>query len=139
MILTNKELRSFYQLPFVKPVLGDESYALITSNWMTDKFYPWFWELRTQLGLKQYSLKNDCNKITRAAAQCAQDCHAVSTGSSAHSVAIGEFWYTKEDGENHAVLTGVFDNAERKFFDAQTGKFVVLTFKEIQSCDFLYF
>lgn len=140
MILTAAQVRSFFQTGY--GVVSDQDFATPTSVWLERQFYPWFWEWRAQMGLKAYSRKNDCDNFARAAAQAAQDCHALTNagpGAKAAGVAVGEFWYRKSMGEMHAVNVGIFDTGGRRFFEPQTGKFLELTPEEIASCVFYYF
>lgn len=142
MILTAAQIRSYY--PQGAVFVSDGTFATPTSVWLERVFYPWFWEFRTQLGLRAYSRKNDCDNFARSASSAAQDCHALtndgaSPGEKAEGLAIGEFWYRKTDGEMHAINTGIFDAGVRRFWEPQTGQFLELTPEEIASCTFVYF
>lgn len=121
---------------------ADDEYAEPTQEWITGKFYPWFWQMRTALGLRAYDRRNDCDNFARAAAQAAEDCHALtpatSDGARASALAVGEFWYTKDAGGAHAICCASIGGA-LIFFEPQNGDILKLSAKEISTCFFARF
>lgn len=136
MILTAEQLRQLVPGAFCP----DQNYAVPTSAWLLKEFYPWFWQMRTALGLRVYSRRNDCDNYARAAAQAAEDCHSLTAGGpDAEGLAVGEFWYRKDSGEGHAICVAIVDDGRRIFFEPQSGDELKLTSKEFASCYFARF
>jgi len=136
MILTATELRE--RVPGA--VCADQDYAVPTSAWLLKEFYPWFWQMRTAMGLRVYSRKNDCDNYARAAAQAAEDCHSLTAGGPvAEGLSVGEFFYRKDSGEGHAICVAIVDDGRRMFFEPQSGAELQLSNQEIASCYFARF
>lgn len=134
--MTSNELRS--QLPLLAPAyFSDTSYAKPTLRWLTEEFYRWFWERRAELGLRNWARKNDCDNFARAYAQYAQDAHASSVGNDDEGLAVGEFWYHSANGP-HAIVIAFTDEG-RVFIEPQTGRTLILTQTEFNSCFFARF
>ena len=143
MILTAQQIRAFF--PGAPVYVADLDYAAPTRDWIIQKFYPWFWQMRTALGLRAYNRRNDCDNFARAAAQAAEDCHALTAETAAPSakaegLAVGEFFYVKGDGSgNHAICVAIVEGNALLFFEPQNGNELKLTSTEIQSCFFIRF
>lgn len=129
--MTPLELRSYFRCI---AICADESYALPTLRWLQGEFWTSFQADRWAKGLKVWARKNDCDSFARAFAQHAQDCHAMSHGSDAEGLAVGEVFYTKRTGEGHAIVCA-FTEQGRTFIEPQTGLTLELTEGEI-SCIF---
>lgn len=133
--MTASEIRA--DLPLLAPCyLCDLTYAKPTFRWLSSTFYPWFWEHRTNLGLKNWTRKNDCDNFARAYAQAAADAHALTSGNELEGLAVGEFWYHQAKGGGHAIVIAWTDLG-RVFIEPQTGFRMNLTEAEIDSCFFV--
>jgi hypothetical protein len=142
--LTPAQLRAL--LPAGCPAFFcDDGYDVPAAGWLLEEFYPWFWQMRTALGLRAYARKNDCDNFARAAASAAQDCHALTPSApgglgGAQALAVGEFWYQRAAGEGaHAICVQVTPGGSLSFFEPQSGRSLALTPEEIKSCYFVRF
>jgi len=132
--VTNVELQAL--LPR-QAILPDLTYAQPTLAWLQGAFWQSFKADRwAKVG--SYTRKNDCDNWARAYAQHAQDCHAMSKGSDAEGLAVGEFFYTKDSGEGHAICIAVI-NDQVTYLEPQDGLTLNLTINEILSCAFVRF
>lgn len=132
--MTNYELQAL--LPR-QAILADSSYAQPTLAWLQGAFWQSFKADRwAKVG--SYTRKNDCDNWARAYAQHAEDCHAMSKGSDAEGLAVGEFFYTKDSGDGHAIVIAVIDD-QVVFIEPQNGLTLQLTEAEILSCAFVRF
>lgn len=135
--MTSAELKSL--LPASAPFFAaDVSYAKPTFGWLLGTFWTYFWNDRTNKGLLNWTRKNDCDNFARAYAQAAADCHALSNGSDLEGLAVGEFWYLRDIGGEHAVVAAFTDQG-LVFLEPQTGQRLYLSDKEIFSCLLAYF
>lgn len=118
--MTAAEIRS--QFPaWANGILGDETYGKPTVAWLRDTFWPWHVKRRFDLGLNKWTRKNDCDNSSRRVAQDAADCHALSTGSDAEGITVGEFWYiaTTHVKGPHAISVAFTDEG-KVFFEPQS-------------------
>lgn len=115
----------------------DTTYAEPTLRWLQGAFWQSFRADRwAKVG--SYSRKNDCDNWARAYAQHAQDCHAMSHGSEAEALAVGEMFYTKASGEGHAICVAITEQG-LVFLEPQNGQVITLSPSEILSCFFVRF
>lgn len=131
--MTRLDIQSYF---VTRVWFADDTFARPKLSWLLGAFYDAFREDRfNKVG--RYSRKNDCDNFARAFAQLAQDCHAISAGSDAEALAIGEFFYQSRNGP-HAIVVA-FTDAGRKFIEPQTGRVLELTEGEAMSCTFARF
>ncbi len=136
--MTAAEIRA--QFPaWVPVILADETYAKPTSAWLRDSFWPWFQRMRWDLGLKNWTRKNDCDGFARAYAQAASDCHALTVGEDDDGLAVGQFFYvgTSHAQGPHAIIVAFTDEG-KIYIEPQTGQRLALTPIEELSCSFVY-
>lgn len=135
--MTAAEIR--LAMPLLAPVyLCDSTYGVPTFRWLSGPFWDWFWEYRTSLGLRVWNRRNDCDNFARAYCQAASDAHALTNGNNDEGLAVGEFWYRRENGGAHAIVCA-FTDLGRVFIEPQTGKQLTLSEPEIKSCFFARF
>lgn len=123
-------------MPWVHTMFYDSSYASVTTNWLFNKFVPWFKENRWRANRSKWTRKNDCDNTARRFACDAQDAHA-DTSQPDEAVAVGEFGYHART--NVATpgphLINIVDTEEGLIFvEPQTGERRALTPDEISSC-----
>lgn len=114
--------------PWVQVICTDETYGEPTVGWLRDKFWPWFQQQRFDLGLLKWERKNDCDNFSRAYAQAAADCHALTNGEDAEGLAVGEFLYIASSSVKgpHAIISAFTDEG-LVYFEPQTGQRLALT------------
>lgn len=137
--MTAHEIKAHF--PSWTPViLSDSTYAKPTSAWLRDKFWPWFKGARENLGLMTWTRKNDCDGFSRAYAQAASDCHALTAGEESEGLAVGEFFYvgTTHVQGPHAIVVAFTDEG-KLYLEPQTGQRIALTPTEEISAFFVHF
>jgi hypothetical protein len=119
----------------VPVILSDATYAKPTTAWLRDHFWPWFQKMRWNLGLNHWTRKNDCDSFSRAYAQAAQDCHALTVGETEEGLAVGQFYYigTTHVQGPHAICVAFTDDG-KIYIEPQTGQRLALTPTEELSC-----
>lgn len=137
--MTAAEIRTHF--PAWVPVLcADDTYAKPTVAWLRDKFWPWYVKQRFNLGLAKWERKNDCDNFSRAYAQNASDCHALTAGESSEGLAVGEFWYV---GTSHVqgphAINVAFTDEGKVYVEPQSGQRLALTPTEEQSAFYVRF
>ncbi len=119
-VLTGPELRA------VAPgaILGDNFYAEVNSAWLTE----WYRLFRAQLfkmGIVHWNARFDCNRFADFYSNLAQAFFSMEMYHSrtpAQALALGPFWYVRDDGKgSHAVIQALTERG-RVFIDPQTGK-----------------
>lgn len=121
-------------------MLADGEFATPTLRWLQGPFWRWFRLTRWSFNLDRWQRKNDCDNFARAYAQAAQDCHALSPGSDAEALAVGEVFYFKEGGGSHAIVAAyIGDPAALVFIEPQNNKTLELTADERRSAFFVRF
>ncbi len=118
-------------------IFADDEYARPSLAWLQGKFWDAFQRDRWDR-VGSYSRKNDCDNWARAYAQLAQDCHAATVGNNAAALAVGEFFYAREDGVRHAIVCA-FVESGLVFIEPQNGRVLTLTPSERQLCFFVRF
>jgi hypothetical protein len=118
----------------------DMTYAEPTLDWLRGPFWDWFLRRRWEIGLKDYSRRNDCDNFARAYAQAAQDCWAataITAGRDAEAVAVGVFAYHSETLNGpHAIAVASVSTSDPVFIEPQTGAKYDLSTAEFNSCFF---
>ena len=135
MAINGAAIRAQFACPVVT---ADLDYATPTLRWLLGPFWNHFRARRGALG--KWTAKNDCDNFARAYAQDAQDSHALSKGSEAQALAVGEIFYVQDSGGGHAINAAFVDNPPRLvFIEPQTGQAVDLTPAERASIFFARF
>ena len=118
---------------------GDEVYAEVNSQWL-QQYYQEFRSELHRLGVLQWDERFDCNRFAELYVGLAQARFFRETfhsRSAARALAIGPFWYVRDNGRgSHAVVQALTERG-RVFIDPQTGEEVQLTTSE--STTFAYF
>lgn len=116
---------------------ADDAFARPTLHWLQGAFWDAFQRDRWEK-VGTYTRKNDCDNWARAYAQLAQDCHAATAGNDADALAVGEFWYVRDAGGAHAIACA-FVESGLVWIEPQTGRDLLLSAAEFQSCTFVRF
>ena len=122
--------------------IADANYALPSKKWFETSFSSSYANFLFQLKESKYKKEeNDCDDYARSCAFFAQLLHhntirkLQDTG-----IAVGEFWYTRDIGGDHAInffLSRDDKGAVKVFFyEPQTQQIVTLSKKELESCSF---
>jgi hypothetical protein len=118
---------------------GDEVYAEVNSQWLRQYYQEFRSELH-RLGVMEWDERFDCNRFTELYVGLAQARFFRETFHSrtpARALAIGPFWYVRDNGRgSHAVVQALTERG-RIFIDPQSGEEVQLTTSE--STTFAYF
>jgi hypothetical protein len=124
-VLTHTEM----QLRTGTRYFGDEAYAEVDSAWLA-AFYDDFRRELHRLGVVHWDERFDCNRFVEFYVALAQARFFEATFHShtrARALAIGPYWYLREDGQgSHAVVQAVTERG-RLFIDPQTGREIQLT------------
>jgi hypothetical protein len=124
----------FNVAPLTLVICYDVDYNLPTTDWLLNKFWPWFQKTRWDGNLSKWSRKNDCDNFARAYVTFCQDAHARSFGS-AEGLAVGEFCY---HGVSHVkgphAIVAAFTEEGLIFIEPQNGQRIALSPGEITSC-----
>lgn len=111
----------------------DQTYHLPTKEWVQNYF---FTLLKKEISNKKYKLEAfDCDNYSLLANNLASKLGYTLN----HQLAFGEFFYTKDTGQGHAINFFLcLENRDIKpiFFEPQTGQFIKLSEKEIVSCTY---
>jgi len=113
-------------------VLGDAAYAEVNSNWLP-RFYEQFREELYGNGILKWDARFTCRHFASYYAALAQARYyreSFHEFQPANSLAIGTFWYTRGDGEGHAIVVALTERG-RLFIEPQSGKEVQLTPGEV--------
>lgn len=125
-------------------VLSDATFAAPRLAWLSGPFWEYFTALRWNVmgadgkDARSWTRKNDCDNFARAYAQAAQDCHAISTGSGAEALAVGEFFYHSPRGP-HAIVVAFCERPQPVFIEPQNNTVLALTPAEVASAFFIRF
>jgi hypothetical protein len=114
-----------------KTTFSDENFNLPKSEWIFDKFYPWFHEELTRYGVSEWNKKFDCDDFAAFFRILAQICHKKSKGST-DGLAVGEIHYDQENTGPHAINV-VLTEKGPIFIEPQTGEQLILTKNEQNS------
>jgi hypothetical protein len=118
--------------------LPDTQYSLPAEDWLSGSFASGLGSLLGQLGFAWSAEKMDCDDFARFAASYAALLHSKSGNKT--GLAFGEFWYTRADGQGHAINVAVIRSGSGelalRFFEPQTQSIVELTKEEIATCEF---
>lgn len=134
LILTQHDIKT--RFPFwVSPYFYDETYAVPSRDWLVNKFYPWFRDVRWAENRNKWTPKNDCDNFARRFVVECQDRHADSKPDiTAQGLAVGEFCFVRRDGTAHAIVVAVTEFPGLTFIEPQTGQLLSLTQQEENSC-----
>lgn len=132
--MTAAELTAFLP-PLSFPFCYDTGYAVPTTHWLFGAFLPQWKAERQARGLWPYTRRNDCDNFARACCVAAQDAWAQSAeaASDDEGLAVGEFCYTRRDGQRHAIVAAITE-AGLIFIEPQTCERIALLDEEINSC-----
>lgn len=115
-------------------ILGDDSYEVVNSASLKS-MQAEFARRLTQMGLQpKWDRRFDCNKLTETFVVVAQVGHATrnwNSSNAANSLAVGEFWFMRDDATAHAIVFAVTERG-LIFWDPQTASEVQLTPKQRQ-------
>lgn len=110
-------------------VAGDELYATVSSDWILD-FYLEFRKELFAKGVTKWDERFDCNHFAGYFVELAQTKFYLDnfqSRSAAQTLALGMYWYRQDSAPtSHAVVVAITEIGVR-FFDPQTGKFIVLS------------
>jgi hypothetical protein len=128
--------------PFMGKVLADSVYSLPTREWISTTYSTSLDKFFFSLGnLKWAEDSHDCDNFAVGGLFWAQQLHAsmyAKTGKS--GLAVGEFWYTRDDLVNHAInIFIIFEDNQYKlvFYDPQLFKIVQLS--DVEQFNALYY
>lgn len=110
-------------------ILGDESYAEVNSQWLP-KFYPHFRAELFRLGIVRWDGNFDCNRFAdlyTGVAQIVYFREAFHSSMGAQALALGPFWYRRDDGRGTHAIVQVLTEQGLIFIDPQTGIQIELT------------
>jgi hypothetical protein len=136
-VLTNVEM----QLRTGTRYFGDEMYAEVNSVWLAD-FYDDFRRELHRLGVVHWDERFDCNRFAEFFVALAQARFFDATFHSrtrARALAMGPYWYVREDGEGPHAVVQVVTERGRFFIDPQTGREIQLTPAETTLAYFQFF
>ncbi len=114
-----------------KVIFSDENYNIPTTEWVFNKFYPWFQGELKRYGVSEWTKKFDCDDFAAFFRILAQICHKKSKGTT-DGLAIGEVHYEQSDASFHAVNV-VLTEKGPIFIEPQTGQQLILTKDEEKS------
>lgn len=126
----------------------DKTYSLPTQDWLTGAFGEAFDKFLFEFEESAWRPEiNDCDDFSRSAAFFAQLLHKRKSKNDPlrkeTALAFGEFFYTKDSGEGHAINVAIIRNIkgehEAVFFEPQNQTIVELTQTEKESCEFFRF
>lgn len=130
-LITSGELRA--AVPGA--IVGERSYAEVNSAWLA-QWYPIFRSKLFKIGITRWDYRFDCNRFADFYSNLAQAFFAMEMFHSdlpAQALALGPFWYVRENGQGaHAIIQALTERG-RVFVDPQTGKEIHLTAPEQRS------
>jgi hypothetical protein len=121
--------------------LGDLSYAEVDSSWL----HGWYDTFRSELarqGIVRWEQRFDCNHFAdfySALAQASFHRHTFHDFTPAVALALGPFWYRRDDGRGGHAVVQVLTDRGRIFIDPQSGDEVPLSENEVASAFLQYF
>lgn len=125
----------------IKPIIysytSSEYYSLPTSDWVNNKFTPYYQNFLFKNNLRMYREgKNDCGKFTTHALSCAYVLFDSENVGNESSLAIGEFVYFTNLIKHSIIVFVVDDNGYRKlkFYEPQIQQFIELTDEQKKVC-----
>jgi hypothetical protein len=129
-------------VPMQALLFADDRFACPKESWVRDTFPGLYRDELIRRDLTKYEEeRNDCDDFTRLACVYANQLHnqAVNmTGEYANtSLAVGEFWYTRDDGVGHALAVFIVSRqgvATPVFFDGTTNLITAPSPQEINTC-----
>lgn len=122
--------------------IADETYALAAEDWLVGAFSDAYGKFIFQLHENSWKAEeNDCDDFARGCAFFAQLLHHNTVKKLQNDgIAVGEFWYVKDEGDGHAINFAIVrvspDKLKLMFYEPQTQKQIVLSTKEIHNCLF---
>jgi hypothetical protein len=120
---------------------GDEAYAEVNSAWLP-KFNQEFRRELHRLGIVRWNDRFDCNRFAElfiALAQARFYRESFHSDTPARALAMGPYWYVREDGRGTHAVVQVLTERGRIFVDPQTGGEVQLTRSEAALAYFQFF
>ena len=120
---------------------GDEAYAEVNSAWLA-RFYDDFRSELFRLGVVGWNERFDCNRFTEfyiGLAQARFYRESFHSATKARALAIGPYWYLRENGHGSHAVIQVLTERGRIFIDPQTGDEVSLTPRETSLAYFQFF
>lgn len=124
-------------------LISDSMYAIPTREYIENEFAPWAREKLAKIVGDYEAEDADCDDFADVCACLARMAHRKTLDRPrATAIAFGDFWYTREDGGDHAICSLILapsGSYELTFFEPQGCEFVNLTQKEIESCVYVGF
>lgn len=120
---------------------GDELYAEVDSAWLRD-FYGDFRRELHRLGIVRWNERFDCNRFTDlfiGLAQARFYRESFHSDTPARALAMGPYWYVRDDGRGTHAVVQVLTERGRIFIDPQSGEEVQLTRQENSLAYFQFF
>jgi hypothetical protein len=122
-------------------VVGNRLYAEVDSGWLRQWYARYRAELH-HLGIVRWDMRFDCNRFAAFYSGMAQAffySDAFHSRTPAQALALGPFWYRRDDdGGGHAIIQAVTERG-RIFIDPQSGVEVKLTGVELASAYLQFF
>ena len=117
-------------------IVGDESYAIPTVEWIVGPFSEELFKVNRKNGL--YKLEsNDCEDFAARARALANELNNRTTNCGLRGIAFGEFHYKKDTGGRHAINFAICKDGDKYrfvFYEPQDRKIVELSETEYKSC-----
>lgn len=120
---------------------GDAAYAEVNSAWLA-KFHEEFRRELHRLGIVRWNDRFDCNRFAElfiALAQARFYRESFHSDTSARALAMGPYWYVRDDGRGTHAVVQVLTERGRIFVDPQLGEEVKLTRNETSLAFFQFF
>lgn len=140
-MITASELSNFLSSADISAELADSNYSLPDGDWINGEFANALHTFLSNLGISYEAEKSDCDDFARFAASYCGLLHSKMSHST--GIAFGEFWFTRDNGNGHAINVFVTRDANEKltlrFFEPQTQSELHLSDEEINSCDYCRF
>lgn len=119
-------------------IVVDKFYECTTEDYIKNDYSVLFNKFLFDFKQSQYSASNnDCDKFSLSNLFFSNNLYSNAKHKSNHSLAVGEFGYTRWDGINHDIcfyLVKDGGNISIFFYDPEIKKIVTLTDTELKSC-----
>ena len=121
------------------------TYVLPSRQWFFGPFAEYFFRWRQKCAPDGYQPgKWVCHRYAQACALVAGICHAETVGALAMELCIGEFWFARDEGGEHAICFAYVHDETRPgedpqlvFMEPQTSGESILSAAEKRSCEFV--
>lgn len=139
-MITKIDIMNYFNCT-VKPrclIIADRTYGKPKKDWLLEVFYPWLSRELKRDGISGWQESFDCDDFATVYRVMAQVCHA-NTRNGAEGIAIGEVFYTRDNGGQHAINCAFVENEQLIFIEPQNGQQTKLTDKELGSIWYVRF